>query len=59
MNITNAPPSPEALAILKALQDAVTDDLERKQKLGQYAVIWQDGRPVRIGGNAAKDEGGN
>lgn len=43
--------------MLKALQDAVTNSLERKQKLGQYAVVWQDGRPVLIGDDVAKAEG--
>ena len=33
-----------ALAILR---QAVAGALERKRRLGQYAVIWQDGRPVQ------------
>lgn len=37
---------------LDALRDAVADALERKRRLGQYAVVWRDGRPVRIGGEA-------
>lgn len=45
-------PSPETQAILNALQTAVTKCLDKKKKLGQYAVIWQDGRPVKIGGEA-------
>ena len=49
MTITYAPPSPQAQAMLKALQAAVTNCLDRKQKLGQYAVIWQDGQPVKTG----------
>jgi hypothetical protein len=57
MKITTTEPSPSSLAMLKALQQAVTNCLERKQKLGQYAVVWQDGRPVRIGGEAYKDAG--
>lgn len=57
MNITTELPSPQAQAMLKALQDAVTNSLERKQKLGQYAVVWQDGRPVLIGDDVAKAEG--
>lgn len=56
MNITSAPPSPQALAVLKALQAAVTNCLDRKQRLGQYAVIWQNGRPVKTGGGAPKAE---
>jgi len=49
MTITYAPPSPQAQAMLKALQAAVTNCLDRKQKLGQYAVIWQNGQPVKTG----------
>jgi hypothetical protein len=47
MTVTYAPPSPQAQAVLKALQAAVTNCLDKKQKLGQYAVIWQNGRPVK------------
>ena len=49
MKITTELPSPEAIDMLKALQNAVSNSLERKQKLGQYAVVWEDGRPVLIG----------
>ena len=33
---------------LDALRAAVAEALERKRRLGQYAVIWRDGRAVRI-----------
>lgn len=33
---------------LDALRTAVTEALERKRRLGQYAVIWQDGKVVRL-----------
>jgi hypothetical protein len=52
MTLISAPPSPEAQAMLEALQAAVAKTLEKKQKLGQYAVFWQDGRPVQIGPDA-------
>ena len=42
--INSVPPSSEALAILKALQEAVSKNLDKKRRLSQYAVIWQDGR---------------
>ncbi|PTQ66369.1 hypothetical protein C8R26_1523 [Nitrosomonas oligotropha] len=29
--------------ILDSLQKAVTQALERKRRLGQYAVVWRDG----------------
>lgn len=34
---------------LDALRSAVAEALERKRRLGQYAVIWKDGQVVRIG----------
>lgn len=35
---------------LLALRRAVAKALDRKRRLGQYAVVWRDGRPVRIEG---------
>jgi len=37
--------------ILLALKNAVTEALEKKRRLGQYAVVWQDGRPAVIHNN--------
>lgn len=54
MTLISTPPSPEAQAMLKALQAAVSKTLETKKKLGHYAVFWQDGRPVLIGPDAPK-----
>jgi len=54
MTITSAPPSPQAQVMLKALQTAVAKSLDKKQKLGQYAVIWQNGQPVQTGSDAPK-----
>ncbi len=33
---------------LDALRSAVAEALERKRRLGQYAVIWRDGHVVQI-----------
>ena len=33
---------------LEALRRAVTEALDRKRRLGQYAVIWRDGQVVRL-----------
>ncbi len=35
--------------VLDVLKRAVAEALERKRKLGQYAVIWCDGRVVCTG----------
>jgi hypothetical protein len=45
-------PSEESKLILESLRKAVAKDLEKKRRLGQYAVIWRDGRPVFIGEDA-------
>ncbi len=39
-------PSKEAQIMLDSLQRAVTNTLEKKRRLGQYAVVWRDGKPV-------------
>jgi len=37
---------------LDALTRAVAGALERKRRLGQYAVVWREDRPVCIGPDA-------
>jgi len=37
----------EAMA-LASLRKAVSEALERKRRLGQYAVVWRDGRPQQV-----------
>lgn len=55
MNIShNSVPSAEAKQVLASLTKAVTNALEKKQKLGQYAVIWKDNKPHKKV-NAAPD----
>jgi len=41
-----------ATVALATLREAVAEALDRKRRLGQYAVIWRDGKVVRIGPNA-------
>ena len=38
--------------MLETLKQAVAEALERKRRLGQYAVVWRDGKPVMIGPDA-------
>lgn len=54
MTHTSTPPSTQTKAMLQALQAAVAKNLDRKKKLGQYAVVWQNGRPVQTGADAPK-----
>jgi hypothetical protein len=42
-------PSKESQILLESLQKAVAQTLEKKRRLGQYAVIWKDGKPAVIG----------
>ncbi len=42
-------PSPEGLRQLETLRQAVSKTLEKKRRLGQYAVTWKDGKPVIAG----------
>jgi hypothetical protein len=43
-----SPLGPESQRALDSLRQAVAEALEHKRRLGQYAVIWQDGRPVQV-----------
>lgn len=47
-------PSPEGQRQLELLRQAVGKALERKRRLGQYAVIWRDGKPVMTGADAPR-----
>ena len=40
--------------ILAALTSAVSDALDKKRRLEQYAVIWRDGKPAVIKNNDEK-----
>ncbi len=44
--IHNKVPSQQAEEVLNALRNAVTNALDKKQKLGQYAVMWDGEKPV-------------
>ena len=44
--------SPKEQQILDCLTSAVTEALERKRRLGQYAVVWRDGQPVILEGES-------
>ncbi len=46
--------SEESQVILDSLQKAVTQALEKKRRLGHYAVVWRDGKAVMIGEDAPK-----
>ena len=41
-------PDPVAARTLAVLRQAVGEALDRKRRLGQYAVFWQNGQVVRV-----------
>ena len=41
---------------LDALQRAVTKALDRKRRLGQYAVLWEENRMVLVGPDAPREQ---
>lgn len=45
-----AVPDAAASETLAALRHAVAMALDRKRRLGQYAVFWEDGHVVRVEG---------
>ncbi|TRW95822.1 hypothetical protein [Candidatus Methylobacter oryzae] len=45
-------PNQEAQAMLDCLRLAVTKALDRKRRLGQYAVFWSEGEPIAVGEDA-------
>ncbi len=51
-NTPKSTPSEESKLILESLQKAVDMALEKKRRLGQYAVVWRDGKPIFIGEDA-------
>ena len=45
-------PSEEGRILLETLRMAVSQILDKKKRLGQYALIWKDGKPVAMGDDA-------
>lgn len=53
MSIQTPPtPNQEAQAMLDCLRQAVTKTLDRKRRLGQYAVLWSEGKLIAVGEDA-------
>lgn len=42
--------------LLESLRNSVAKALDRKRRLGQYAVVWKDGKSVYIGPNPPEVE---
>jgi hypothetical protein len=58
MNLSKHPPSEKSRQTLEAMKQAVAKALEKKRRLGQYAVIWEDGKPVLVGEDAPQTPSG-
>ena len=41
---------------LESLRNSVAKALDRKRRLGQYAVVWKDGKSVYIGPNPSESK---
>ena len=42
--------------MLQTLRQVAAETLEKKRRLGQYAVIWENGKPVIVGDDAPKSD---
>jgi len=51
-NPISPPSAQETQAVWDALRKAVAKTLERKRRLGQYAIVWSGNAPIAIGEDA-------
>lgn len=54
MSIQNKQPSEQSKIVLNALKQASSNELDKKRRLGQYAVLWENGQLVYKGEDAPK-----
>ncbi len=54
MNIHNQQPSEQSKIVLNALKQASSNELEKKRRLGQYVVLWENGQLIYKGEDAPK-----
>lgn len=47
--------SQDSQAMLNSLKTAVNKTLDKKKRLGQYAVIWSDDKPVLVGADVPEE----
>ena len=47
-----SPEGVDTAQILAALRQAVQGNLEKKRRLGHYAVLWRNGQPLLLGEDA-------
>jgi len=56
MKLAKNPPSQESQVIQAVLNRAIATALEKKRRLGQYAVFWEDGKVIYRGDDAPQVE---
>jgi len=56
MIILDQAPSHDSQIMLESLTTAVHKTLDKKKRLGQYAVIWSDNKAVLQGGDVASQQ---
>ncbi len=56
MNTVKKQPSEHSKVVLASLKAAVTNALEKKRRLGQYAVFWENGQIIYKGDDAPQME---
>jgi len=49
-------PSQDSQAMLETLKTAVNKTLDKKKRLGQYAVIWSDDKAVLVGEDIPEEQ---
>ena len=58
MNTTKNQPSKQSQIILNSLKQATNNVLEKKRRLGQYVVLWENDAIVYKGEDAPSQEKG-
>ena len=48
-------PSQDSQAMLDTLKTAVNKTLDKKKRLGQYAVVWSDDKPILVGADSPEE----
>jgi len=48
-------PSKDSQVMLDTLKTAVRKTLGKKKRMGQYAVIWSDGKPLLVGADVPEE----
>jgi len=56
MNTVQKQPSKHSVLVLNALKQATSNEIEKKRRLGQYVVLWENDAIVYKGEDAPQQE---